>query len=573
MPISRREMLQAGFTGVALAASARFLVAESGAQGAPSKYQDTFARLDQFVEQYMRDMNSPGMTLVLADRDGVQRVTAYGLGDLDRQRELKTDELFHIGSISKSFIALSLLQLREEGKLDLDRPIVEYLPWFRIDSRFAPITTHHLLTHTSGLAGEQLPVFPSDPAYRHLAAYAPGEHFHYNNMAFAALGYLAWTLDGREAPEVMRHRILEPLGMTQSAPAITLDLRERLARSYSIFQSDRPFPRMGRLSEAPAIIVTDADGSIAAPARDMGAYLQMLARGGEGPRGRLVSEESFRLFSHPHVLAKDFGPSASYGYGISVDKLDGHTLLRHTGGMVSFMSALMVDIESGMGAFASINAQQGYRPNPVVQFAIRLMRAAQEHKALPAVPAADPPARIENAGDYEGEYRAPSGAKLEFVTRDMQLFLVHGGARVSVERTAHPDQFIARHPDFARFLLVFARKNEKDPKSAVTEVGWGPDWYAGSAYDGPTDFSYPKAWDSYVGHYRNENPWVQSLHVVLRKGRLMLEGVIPLEAVGDLFYLRDEEHNPEWVRFGEVVNGKCMRIKYSGEDLWRVATT
>jgi hypothetical protein len=42
--------------------------------------------------------------------------------------------------------------------------------------------------------------------------------------------------------------------------------------------------------------------------------------------------------------------------------------------------------------------------------------------------------------------------------------------------------------------------------------------------------------------------------------------------VGELFYLRDEEHNPEWVRFGEVVNGKCMRIKYSGEDLWRVAT-
>jgi D-alanyl-D-alanine carboxypeptidase len=513
------------------------------------------------------------MTLVLADRDGVQRVATYGLSDLDRHRELKADEVFHIGSISKSFIALCLLQLRDEGKLDLNCPIVEYLPWFRIDSTFAPITTHHLLTHTSGLAGEQLPVFPSDPAYRHLAAYAPGEHFHYNNMAYAALGYLAWTLDGREAPEIMRHRMLEPLGMTQSAPAISLDLRERLARSYSVFQSDRPFPRMGRLSEAPAIIVTEADGSIASTARDMGAYVQMLARIGEGPRGRLVSEESFRLFSHPHVQAKDFGPSASYGYGIGVDKLDGHTLLRHTGGMVSFMSALMVDIESGIGAFASINAQQGYRPNPVVQFAIRLMRAEREHKALPAIPAADPPTRIDNAGDYDGVYRAPSGAGLEFVARGTQLFLAHGATRVNVERTAHPDQFIARHPDYERFLLVFERKNEKDPKSAVTEVGWGPDWYAGPGYEGPTEFNYPKAWESYVGHYRNENPWVQSLHVVLRKGRLMLQGVIPLEAVGDLFYLRDEEHNPEWVRFGEVINGKCMRIKYSGEDLWRVATT
>src|SRR5882672_1068525 len=571
MPINRREMLHAGLTGAAFAASARFLVAESHAQGGSSKYQESFARLDQFVEQYMRDMNSPGMTLVLVDREGVQRVTTYGLSDLDRQRELKTDELFHIGSISKSFIALCLLQLHDEGKLDLNRPIVEYLPWFRIDSAFAPITTHHLLSHTSGLAGEQLPVFPSDPSYRHLAAYAPGQHFHYNNMAFSALGYLAWTLDGREAPEVIRRRILEPLGMSQSEPAITLDFRERLARSYSVFQGDRPYPRNGRLSEAPALMVTEADGCVAAPARDMGFYLQMLANGGAGPKGRLVSKETFALFAHPHIEAKSWGPTASYGYGIGVDKMDGQTVLRHTGGMVSFMSSMFVDIESGLGAFASVNAQQGYRPSPVVQFAIRLMRAERERKALPAVPAADPPARTDNAQDYAGIYRSASDSKLEFVATDAQLFLVHAGARVAVERGMHADQFIARHPDFERFLLVFGRKDAKDPKSAVVEVGWGSDWYANAAYQGPMQVSYPKAWDSYVGHYRNESPWVQSLHVVLRKGCLMLDGVIPIEPVGELFYLRDEEYNPEWVRFGEVVNGKCMRLKYSGEDLWRVA--
>jgi hypothetical protein len=61
--------------------------------------------------------------------------------------------------------------------------------------------------------------------------------------------------------------------------------------------------------------------------------------------------------------------------------------------------------------------------------------------------------------------------------------------------------------------------------------------------------------------------------VVLRKGQLWLDGVIPLVAEGDRFMLRDEEHSPEWVRFGEIINGRCMRIKFSGEDLWRVATT
>src|SRR5678816_525493 len=76
----------------------------------------------------MRDMNSPALTLVLADREGVQRVATYGFSDLDRQRKLQADELFEIGSITKSFLALSLLQMREEGKLDLHKPVVEYVP-------------------------------------------------------------------------------------------------------------------------------------------------------------------------------------------------------------------------------------------------------------------------------------------------------------------------------------------------------------------------------------------------------------------------------------------------------------
>ncbi len=70
----------------------------------------------------MRDMNSPGMALVLADRDGVQRVVHYGFGDLEARQPAGEDTLFEIGSISKSFVALALLQLRDEGKLDLDRP-------------------------------------------------------------------------------------------------------------------------------------------------------------------------------------------------------------------------------------------------------------------------------------------------------------------------------------------------------------------------------------------------------------------------------------------------------------------
>ena len=329
----------------------------------------------------MRDMNSPGMTLVLADREGVQRVATYGFSDLERQRQLDADELFQIGSITKSFLALVLLQLREEGKLDLHKPIVEYLPWFRIQSAFAPITTHHLLTHTSGLPAAP-EVFPSDPAQRHIAAYAPGERFHYNNMAYALLGHLAWTLDGRELPEIFRERIFKPLGMSQSEPAIDFQMRERMPRSYQPFLSDRPYPRHAELCEAPSIISTNGCG------------LHRCAR----PRHGRVRPDDRQ--SRPWAERQpDFAgklravlQAPHQGRGIRPEcKL----WLRHRGrrarrqraaathrrhGVIHVGDA--IDIEAGIGAFASVNAQQGYRPNAVVKYALQLMRARIEARSL-----------------------------------------------------------------------------------------------------------------------------------------------------------------------------------------------
>jgi D-alanyl-D-alanine carboxypeptidase len=569
MTVSRRALLQTGVLAAA-AAKAGFWIEDAHAQSAADKYRDLFAPLDRFVEQYMRAMNSPGMTLVLADRDGVHRVVTYGFGDLESKRKVDAGELFHIGSISKSFIALVLLQLHDEGKLDLQRPVAEYLPWFPVASSFAPITTHHLLTHTSGLPGAS-DVFLSDPAQRHLAAYAPGQQFHYNNMAYALLGHLAWTLDGRELPRLFRERIFQPLGMTKSEPIIDFDMRERTVKNYAPLLSDRPYPRFGKLCEAPMIALGTAAGCIASTAGDMGLYLRMIANRGRGPKANLISSQGFELFSKPHIKAEDFGPTASYGYGVAVDQLEGNTILRHTGGMVSFMSSMMVNLDEGVGAFASINAQQGYRPSPVVEYAIQLMRAHRQHKALPTAPQSDLPTRVENASDYQGVFTSSDGRKLEFASEADRLFVLHQGKRVALEKAGAPDRFLASDTALGRFALVFGRKQaDAKPPAAVVEVSWGGDWYTNAAYTGPKQFDYPKEWDSYVGHYRNESPWISSTRVVIVKGKLTLDGVTPLEADGKLFRLRSEPGNTEYIQFGPVVNGKCMRLKFSGEDLWRI---
>ena len=569
--ITRRKLLALAAQATAVACASRFFVIESAGMTqnaeANAKYKDVFAALDGFVKQYMREMNAPGMTLALANRDGILRAATYGFSDLERGLNVKPEQLFHIGSISKSFTAIALLQLREEGKLDFHQPVVEYLPWLKIETQYAPITTHHLLTHSAGLPGN-VSIFLSDPAAKHKTGFAPGEHFHYCNLGYHILGLLLSTLDNRPYGESVRQRILEPLGMSSTEPTINGDIRDRTARNYMIYHDERPYPRNGKLAEAPQLIFEKGSGSIASTARDMGYYVNMLANRGRGAKGRVLSEESFNLFVKPHIKAADFGPTASYGYGLAIDQLDGHTIARHTGGMVSFMSAMQVDLDEGVGGFASINAQQGYRPNPVVVYALKAMRAANATQTLPPLPLPKLPGKIEKAEEYAGVFTSPEGRKMEFMAEGDRLFLLHKGQRLQLESTTGPG-FLAQHSDLDRFLISFGR--DKGEEGKVTEVSHGADWYVNQQYAGPRNFTLPKEWTAFIGHYRNDSLWIGSFRVVQRKGRLWLDGVLPLEPADvNTFKLADSPYNPEWIRFLDVVNGRSMHLKLSGEDYWRV---
>ena len=565
--MKRREMLKLGIQVASVAAAARFVSREAHA-GTSGRYDAAFELLDSFVERYMREMNAPGMTLSLADADGTQRVCAYGFGDLATRKAVILDELFHIGSISKSFAGLCLLQLRDEGKLDLHKPINTYLPWLRFDPATRPLTAHDLLTHSAALPDG--PLFPADSAFRHRATAAPGTFFHYCNMGYEALGHLLVALDRRPLAEVFRARILLPLGMSATEPVITLDAADRIVSSYWPALNDRPYPRQGMLLQAPPTAVAGAAGCIASNGRDMAAYLTMLINRGRIQDKRLLSDAGFELFAAPHMTAAEFGPGASYGYGIAVDTLEGHKRLRHTGGMLSFASALEVDLDSGVGAFASINAMQGYRPRPVAEYALRLMRACREGAKLPDPPFVESSARVVHAADYAGRFTSFAGRAIDIAAEGDRLFLLHDGKRIVLEPTTGlEDAFTVLHPKLSNFALQFGRSGA-DGKGPVTEAGWGDGWYVSNGYTGTREFRNPKEWLSFTGHYRSDDPWIGSHHIVLRRGKLWLDGVVPLEpAANGRFYLRDEPQSPEWIRFFDIANGAAQRMTLSGADLWR----
>jgi CubicO group peptidase (beta-lactamase class C family) len=551
--ISRRDMLAMGL----LAALPGALLSEV-ARAAAAPNSAAMHTLDRFIAGYCEAMNAPGLTLGLAGAEGPLRVSSYGYVDIAAKIPASPSHLFEIGSITKSFVALVILQLHEEGKVDLQAPIHGYLPWLAMQTDFGDILVHHLLTHSSGMP-DDAPLFPSSPQRRPRQALKPGTEFHYCNWGYDVLGHLIEALDGRSWSAAVNERILKPIGMLDTAPIITSAVRPRIAQSYMPLHDDRPYPRHAPIVPAGNLAVDFAAGSIASTPKDMNLYMQALLNRGEIHGRRIVSEESFKLFSTRHIAAPAFGPTAGYGYGIAVDTLDGHVRLRHTGGMVSFMSAMHLDLDSRFGAFASINAQLGYRPNPVVQLALQLLRSEKEHSRPPATPEFDAAAKVEAAQSYSGVYTAGNGRRIEIKNDSVRLNLIVDGRTIPLQQS-EDGTFIAEHAGFDLFPIVFERAagsssaDADKSKRAITALSCGPDWFAREGYrESPLEASPVLA--RYVGKYYSENPWYGVIRVVQRQRQLWMGGTEPLTAIGNhLFRVGEQPSSPSVVEFSEWVD-------------------
>jgi CubicO group peptidase (beta-lactamase class C family) len=564
--ISRRELLKNGAKAAAALSVLPSLTTEAGAQRTrvPRRVAEqktgALARLDEFIERHMSEAGAPGMTLALADRGGAVRASAYGFADTKAGARVTPETLFEVGSISKSFAAVALLQMLDEGRVDLQRPVAEYLPWLKLEQKHGAVTAHHLLSHTSGLPGA--PLLPESVAVGLETVFKPGEKWVYANVGYLLVGLLIEALDRRPFADALAARVLKPLGMNHSSPLISNALRPRMAVGYAPEFEDRPFPSHGRLAEAPWVEVDTAAGGVASTAADMVAYLRMLLNRGAAGTRRLISENGFGLLTKPVIKAPFRGEEASYAYGLWVSQnKEGATHLRHTGGMVAFSSSLDVDLTNGVAAFASVNASlSGYRPVAVTRYALELLNAERAGRELPAPPAAPPPPdEVKNAADYAGTYATPDGRQLVLSAEGSRLLLTNRGPAVALERSGGPDSFIVKHPEFELFRLVFTREGDK-----VTEAGHGADWYTNAAYKGPRTFEYPKEWDAYAGRFRHESAWYGSVRIVLRRGRLWLEGEQELVALSDgSFSLGPPEETAERIRFLDADGGRALRMNVS----------
>ena len=533
-----------------------------------------FQFIDNYTESRMRAVNMPGLALAVTDRDRLLRVAAFGYADLAAGTPVLPDTMFEIGSIGKSFTNIALLQLVDEGRLDLHVPVSTYLPWFEVQSDYGPITTHHLMTHTAGLpSGTDIGPHGLYEAWalRELRTGAPpGVQFRYSNVGYKTLGFLLETLDGRSYADSIQARVLDPLGMDHSHPVISHETRKLAAVGYRPFYDDRPEHVDHGLVPALWTEYGVGDGCQASTAADMAFYLRMLMNRGRGPAGRVISEDSYRLLTQPAIATRQWG-GAQYGYGLILAELEGHSCLGHGGSTTGFVSAIIADMEDGIGVVVLVNGWvRSYGAADMAMHLLKMLRAGVHADKLPEPgPDADPGSII-NAADYAGAYGAGENC-LTVIADGDRLHLQWDGQECSLQRRGE-DAFYAPHPHWERYLLGFGRSEGR-----VVEAFHGPDWYPGPSYSGPASFDYPEEWKSYPGHYRAYNFGLTNFRIAIRKGELLLiypsgdhDTLVPIGE--DQFRIGTDPHSPETLHFDSVASGQALRAIYSGCPYYRTYT-
>lgn len=540
------------------------------------EFSGMFQRMDDFIQRQMSALRTPGMSIALFDREHCWRVATYGCTDLGTNAPVRADTLFEIGSITKTFTAVAVLQAAEAGLLNLHTPVTAYLPWFQVPAANQPITIQHLLNHSTGLGDliDQSPDIHSAVWMLRESelAWPPGERFLYSDAGYQVLALVLEAVTGKPIAQVIQQQIFDPLGMKESSPMQVHAIRPRMAKGYRSLYDDRPPHHSHPLVEAPWCEVSSGECGIASTAGDMARFSQMLLNRGQGPTGRLLAEASFeQMIQNP--LEVDWA-HYEYGYGLEIHTFEGIRHLGHGGGMPGYRARLFVDLENGLGV---VMLSSNPSATAFTKKLMSLWRAAYLGRSLEAVDLSVPdPLQVENAAEYEGVYQC--GEKcIQLTAEGSRLVLYANGKQVELEKRGE-DAFYAAFPEFDRFLLCFGRQpTNKEGKNMVVEAWYGEDWYTNSRYCGPLTFHFPEEWRSYPGHYRSHIPWeTNNFRILLRKGALWLvrpEGdEEPLLPLPDGSFRPGEEPSPERVRFDQYIQGKAHCAILSGTPYYRFFT-
>ncbi|GGM82776.1 serine hydrolase [Terrabacter tumescens] len=389
-----------------------------------------------------RSWRSPGVSVGVV-RDGHLVWSAHvGSARLGTSPAPATDDTqFMIGSVTKTFTALTVMSLRDEGRLSLDDTLETCLP----GTRHGRVPLRQMLAHASGLQREPVGnIWESLEAPEREEFLAgveqaeqvlPGHHaFHYSNLAYGLLGAVVERVTGQEWEHVVRERVLEPLGMTRTGLAPADDR----ALGYQVD------PYAGTASEEPLFTLnaTAPLGGLWSSVADMARYAAYVAR----PDDRVVHPETVEEMCRPIIMTDVDGWSGAYGLGFGMGRRGDRVYVGHGGAMPGFLTGLRVRRADGVGAVVFANATSGALTLGLATDLVEAVVEAEPTLAAAWVPEVEQPALAGLLGLWWAE-----GSPITFFVRDGEMW-----SRLSDDEPLSETRYAAEGAD--RFRAVAGRE-------------------------------------------------------------------------------------------------------------------
>jgi CubicO group peptidase (beta-lactamase class C family) len=357
--------------------------------------------------------------------------TAAGILNRNTGVEADEDSVFQIGSITKTWTATLIMQLVDEGLLDLDAPVRDTVPAFEIgdDAAASAITARQLLSHVSGFEGDLFndTGVGDDAVEKYLATIAdapqlftPGERFSYNNAAFVVLGRIVEVLRGTSYDQALRTHLATPLGLTHVATTASEAIMFRAALGHIPTEgSDEPVPApvwsLVR-SNAPA------GSMLAMTARDLVSYARMHLDGGVAPDGtRVLSEKSVLAMQERQVDLPDLGIMGdAWGLGWEIFDWEGGPVIGHDGGTIGQNAFLRMVPSAGVAVAILTNGGRTVDAYHAITAKVLAALAGVTMPALPAIP--ESPVAVD-VGRILGTYSSSVSDSMVRIDDDGRIWL------------------------------------------------------------------------------------------------------------------------------------------------------
>jgi CubicO group peptidase (beta-lactamase class C family) len=366
-----------GMASRLLVAGVASMIAVGALSAAPAK-----DAIDNSVRRAMKVFTAPGMAISIVHKGEVVHSAGYGDLAIDSSQRVDDRTLFQIGSVSKAFTAASLAILADEGKLDWDDPVIDYLPEFRMYDAWVTreFTIRDLLTHRSGLplgAGDLL-MFPDGnatpaevvQALRHLRpASSFRSEFAYDNLLYIVAGEVVARVADVPFQDFLEKRLLARLGMRDCVAS-----PDRAPSQASVATAHMMVDGELETTSTRVTNLVAAAGGITCSARSMARWMSFLLNEGATENGqRLISEEQFRelidpvtLLDAPGYLAEHAGVTLNaYALGWGVSTFYGAPMLSHGGGVWGMTTFIAVLPDQELAVFVT-NNQMSVAPRAVV---------------------------------------------------------------------------------------------------------------------------------------------------------------------------------------------------------------